>query len=68
MCAGVAFNIILGSEQSVCLFGSTGSQPPKLDTGSMWTANSPLIVLRYLAMLHDPAPVQGLQAEVGRLG
>lgn len=30
--------------------------------------NSPLIVLRYLAMLHDPAPVQGLRVEDGRPG
>lgn len=38
MCAGLAFKLILGPNKSVCLLGSTWSQLPKLDTGSMRTA------------------------------
>lgn len=38
MCAGLAFKLFLGPNKSVCWFGSTRSQLPKLDNGSMRTA------------------------------
>lgn len=38
MGAGLAFKLILGPNKSVCWFGFTRSQLPKLDTGSMRTA------------------------------
>lgn len=68
MCAGLAFKLILGpNNQFAC------SDPPGVNCRNSnlvlcGPPNSPLIVLRNLVMLHDPAPVQGLRAEDGRPG
>jgi len=68
MCAGVAFNIILGPNNQFACSDSPGVNCRNSILVRCGPPNSSLIVLRYLAMLHDPAPVQGLRAEVGRPG